>query len=462
MALLAMGNNVDAVQALQKAVQMEPQNAQYQRRGMALLAMGNNVDAVQALQKAVQMEPQNAQYQQGLAQAKQALAQAQASTRPTEREPPSADQMAAAQKQLKMLEDLFQGDPWAHLKTIPELHHLDKDAAFKKKLEILHQDPSKITEYLGDKDVLTFVQVVLQYQAVNQMSPEERAKMMAKEAEQRSKQEKEEELARDRQRKAEKEAKEAAEKKKKEEADAALTDNQREALALKDKANVLFNAKKFEEAIVGYEQAIKADPTNMVFYNNKAACYWEMGQYDKVIEQSLEALDVGMEHRADFAHKARAYQRIGSSYMKKEDYVNAIAQFKKSMIEKSDKKVLGLLRDCEKLQEEKKAKEYYSTELAEKAKEEGNVFAKKQQFPEAVKCYSEAIKRDPSNHLYYSNRSAAYLSLLAYPEALKDANKCLELKPDFGIPSLLLPPRHQRGGTKPVLLKFCSHLVCFS
>lgn len=330
-----------------------------------------------------------------------------------------------------MLEDLFQGDPWAHLKTIPELHHLDKDAAFKKKLEILHQDPSKITEYLGDKDVLTFVQVVLQYQAVNQMSPEERAKMMAKEAEQRSKQEKEEELARDRQRKAEKEAKEAAEKKKKEEADAALTDNQREALALKDKANVLFNAKKFEEAIVGYEQAIKADPTNMVFYNNKAACYWEMGQYDKVIEQSLEALDVGMEHRADFAHKARAYQRIGSSYMKKEDYVNAIAQFKKSMIEKSDKKVLGLLRDCEKLQEEKKAKEYYSTELAEKAKEEGNVFAKKQQFPEAVKCYSEAIKRDPSNHLYYSNRSAAYLSLLAYPEALKDANKCLELKPDF-------------------------------
>lgn len=187
-----------------------------------------------------------------------------------------------------MLEDLFQGDPWAHLKTIPELHHLDKDAAFKKKLEILHQDPSKITEYLGDKDVLTFVQVVLQYQAVNQMSPEERAKMMAKEAEQRSKQEKEEELARDRQRKAEKvqyhysltghnsflpciqEAKEAAEKKKKEEADAALTDNQREALALKDKANVLFNAKKFEEAIVGYEQAIKADPTNMVFYNNKA------------------------------------------------------------------------------------------------------------------------------------------------------------------------------------------------
>lgn len=65
---------------------------------MALLAMGNNVDAVQALQKAVQMEPQNAQYQQGLAQAKQALAQAQASTRPTEREPPSADQMAAARE----------------------------------------------------------------------------------------------------------------------------------------------------------------------------------------------------------------------------------------------------------------------------------------------------------------------------------------------------------------------------
>lgn len=32
----------------------------------------------------------------------------------------------------------------------------------------------------------------------------------------------------------------------------------------------------------------------------------------------------------------------------------------------------------------------------------------------------------------YSNRATAYIKLLAYPEALKDLDKCLEIKPDFG------------------------------
>lgn len=98
-AFLNLGQTQQALHDADEILKANPQFSRgYQRRGMALLAMGNNVDAVQALQKAVQMEPQNAQYQQGLAQAKQALAQAQASTRPTEREPPSADQMAAARE----------------------------------------------------------------------------------------------------------------------------------------------------------------------------------------------------------------------------------------------------------------------------------------------------------------------------------------------------------------------------
>jgi stress-induced-phosphoprotein 1 len=169
----------------------------------------------------------------------------------------------------------------------------------------------------------------------------------------------------------------------------------------------------------------------MVFYNNKAACYWELHDYDKCISQSQEALDIGMEHRADYVHKGRAYQRLGSSHLKKGEIEQAIAFFKKSMVEHSDKKVLGLLRDAEKQLEVKKQQAYYNPELAEKSKEEGNDFLKKHNFPEAVKCYTEAIKRDPSNHVYYSNRSTAYTSLLAFPEALKDANKCIELKPDF-------------------------------
>ena len=52
-------------------------------------------------------------------------------------------------------------------------------------------------------------------------------------------------------------------------------------------------------------------------------------------------------------------------------------------------------------------------------------------FAEAIKCYSEAIELDPSNHVLFSNRSAAYLKQAKYPEALKDAEQTISLKTDW-------------------------------
>ena len=54
----------------------------------------------------------------------------------------------------------------------------------------------------------------------------------------------------------------------------------------------------------------------------------------------------------------------------------------------------------------------------------------------AVECYTEAISLDPSNHVFYSNRSAAYAKDKKYEQALSDAKKCVELKPDWGKVSL--------------------------
>jgi stress-induced-phosphoprotein 1 len=38
---------------------------------------------------------------------------------------------------------------------------------------------------------------------------------------------------------------------------------------------------------------------------------------------------------------------------------------------------------------------------------------------------------NPNDHVYFSNRSGAYASLNQYEEALSDANKCVEIKPDW-------------------------------
>lgn len=69
-------------------------------------------------------------------------------------------------------------------------------------------------------------------------------------------------------------------------------------------------------------------------------------------------------------------------------------------------------------------------------KEKGNECVKKLNFPQAIRFYSQAIREatnDSSDihHILYSNRSLAYLKNKEYYYALADAEKTIELAPNF-------------------------------
>ena len=70
-------------------------------------------------------------------------------------------------------------------------------------------------------------------------------------------------------------------------------------------------------------------------------------------------------------------------------------------------------------------------ELAKSAKDSGNAAFQKGETAEAIDFYTQAIGLDPDDHIFYSNRSAAYLKADSISKALRDAEKCLQLKPDF-------------------------------
>lgn len=72
-----------------------------------------------------------------------------------------------------------------------------------------------------------------------------------------------------------------------------------------------------------------------------------------------------------------------------------------------------------------------ATEEAAKLKAQGNEAVQKNDFDEAIRLYGEAIALSEADHVLYSNRSAAYAGAKKYEEALVDARKCVDLKPDF-------------------------------
>ena len=62
--------------------------------------------------------------------------------------------------------------------------------------------------------------------------------------------------------------------------------------------------------------------------------------------------------------------------------------------------------------------------MADAVAEEGD-------FLQAIERYTEAISLNRNNHLLFYNRSAAFARVGKFAEALEDAKRCHELKPDW-------------------------------
>lgn len=79
---------------------------------------------------------------------------------------------------------------------------------------------------------------------------------------------------------------------------------------LKIKGNKAFTDKKYGDAIRLYTQAIRflADP---IFYSNRAACFSNLGQMDRVLADCNEALRLNPTYIRALQRRAQAHESMG-------------------------------------------------------------------------------------------------------------------------------------------------------
>lgn len=205
------------------------------------------------------------------------------------------------------------------------------------------------------------------------------------------------------------------------------------AAAMKEKelGNAAYKSKNFAKAIGHYEAAIGLDPKEITFRSNLAAVHFETKNFDECVKVCEKAVEVGRENRADFKLIAKAWARLGNAQRKLGKLAEAKVAFEKAMTEHRTPDYRQSLSEVE--SELKKAEElaYINPEIADQEKLKGNDCFKKGEWANAVKFYSEAIKRNPKDAKIYSNRAACYTKLNAFDLTIKDCDTSISMDPTF-------------------------------
>jgi stress-induced-phosphoprotein 1 len=419
----------DALRDAKKTVELKPEWPKgYSRLGAAYVGLQDFDKAISAYKKGLQTDPNNDGLKSGLADAEAA--------KPRARAPPSGDSPMGGSSPFG---NMFGPDVWVKLQGDPRTRPYLQQPDFVAMINDAQKNPNNLSRYTNDPRMLQVVAVLL---GVNLQTAKPGAEFEGEGGHDTVASSNPEIRMDERPRSATSTQAAPATAPEPEPEPMEVNDDEKEkkmrkteAVKEKECGNAEYKKKNFEAAVSHYSKAIELDGEDISFITNRAAVYLEMGKYEECIADCELAVETGRSLHADYKLIAKALTRKGTALVKmaktSKDYDAAIEVFNKALTEHRNPDTLKKLNEAERTKKELEQQEYYDPAMADQEREKGNEYFKKDQYPEAVKHYTEAIKRNPSDAKAYSNRAACYTKLGALPEGLKDANKCIELDEKF-------------------------------
>lgn len=400
-----------------KAIEIKPDWSKgYSRKGAACRGLGDLLGAHDAYEEALKLDPSNDQAKSGLNAVKRAI---------------DGEARADGVNPAAGLGGIF-NDPqmFQKLASNPKTSHLLADADFMAKLQRLQQNPNSMSpQEIQDPRFLQVMSVLLGIDMSFGAPPEAAGSS-------RAAAEAEEDVPMP-------DAKPAAAEKKKEpepapqpepepedEETIAKKKAQEAGDAEKKIGNDFYKKKQFDEAIEHYTKAWELNK-DITYLNNIGAAKFEKGDLQGAIEICQKAVEEGRELRADFKVIAKAFARIGTAYEKLGDFTQAIEYYHKSLTEHRTPDALTKLRNAEKAKVKAEKEAYIDPVEAEKARELGQKKFQEADWPGAVEAFTEMTKRAPHDPRGFSNRAAALIKLMAFPQAVQDCDEAIRRDPKF-------------------------------
>ncbi len=204
-----------------------------------------------------------------------------------------------------------------------------------------------------------------------------------------------------------------------------------------EKATVLNDRERFDEALALLENAVQADRGNADAYYLRGVAYEHLQRFDQALEAYNQCLKIQPDHTDAFNNRGVIHGRMGNLELAVGDLARAVELNPDDALAWSN---LGLA--YHEIGDLDSAVKYYS-EAAKRSKspqilyQRGNSHLAAKRFEDAINDYSRAIENDSMYSRAYLNRAIAYFRSGDTSSAAADLDRAEQFDNDMSITPLV-------------------------